>query len=145
MYNFQLIEESYQKFIKNLEIWLPEGMYTVNLELLKHFDLLQFHPMRDQKNPIEDRYFHIQENPDKITLINDEFIVWIIPINNEGRSMTQALVALNRGDNEPHLEAGFMASGVYNNSKLVLKILEKFLNEIHETEIALSKFKVNNT
>lgn len=141
MYNFSFLEESYQKFIKDIDVFIPEGIYFVNLELLKHFDLLQFQPDRHPKDPLFNRYFHIIESPEKITLINDEFVVWIIPERADQHPVTHTLIALNKGENEPQLEAAFIASGVYNNSGLVLKVLEKFLIEIHETETALSKFK----
>lgn len=140
MNNFQLIENSYQKFIKKLDFWIPEGIYIVNLELLERFDLLKFQPPEDRRDPLENRVFQIVEAADKITLVNEEFIVWIIPID-QPQSMTQTLIALNKGEEEPQLEAAFIASGVYNSSKMVLKVLEKFLNEIHETEISLSKYK----
>jgi hypothetical protein len=55
--------------------------------------------------------------------------------------LTYTLIALNRGDCEPQLEVAFIASGVYNSSKLVLKVLEKFLIEIQETETTLAKFQ----
>lgn len=140
MYNIPLLEESYQKFIKNIEARIPEGIYFVNLELLYHFDLLRFQPTRDPKDPLMNRYFHVLETPEKITLINDEFVIWIVPDNTDNHPVTHALIALNKGQEEPQLEAAFFASGVYNTSRLVLKILEKFLIEIHETESALSKF-----
>lgn len=141
MYNFSFIEESYQKFIKDIDLLIPEGIYFINLELLHHFDLLQFQPTGDRKDPLFNRYFHIMESPEKITMINDEFVVWIIPDKTDNLPITHTLIALNKGDQAPQLEAAFIASGVYNNSKLVLKVLEKFLSEIHDTEAALSKFK----
>lgn len=142
MYNFSNIEDSYQKFIKEIESFIPEGIYEVNLALLHHFDLLKFQPSGEDRNPLVNRYFHLLESPEKITLVNDEFIVWIVPGSREHVPITHTMIALNKGEQEPQLEASFIASGIYNNPKLVLKILEKFLMEIHETEIALSKFKV---
>lgn len=142
MENYSLIEESYQKFVKNIDEWIPEGIYQVNLSLLHHFDLLQFHPKGEHgEDPLFHRYFRMSESSEKITLINDEFIVWIIPDKSGVSDITHALIALNKGGEEPQLEAAFIASGVYNNSRLILLLLDKFLNEIHETEAALSKFK----
>lgn len=139
MYNFQLIDKAYQKYSQQLDSWIPEGIYAVNLELLERFDLLKFQPPVDTRDPLENRVFQIVDAADKITLVNDEFVVWIVPIDHP-QSMTQILIALNKDEGEPQLEAAFIASGVYNSSKMVLKVLEKFLNEIHETEISLSKY-----
>lgn len=140
MYNLPLIEECYKKFVKDLQVLIPEGIYSINLELLHRFNLLHFQFLRDYKNPISSRYFHLIEYPEKITMINDEFIVWIIPKNLDQIPLTYALIALNSKDKEPQLEVAFIASGVYNSSRLVLKVLEKFLIEIEDTEQTLSKF-----
>lgn len=141
MHNLSLIEESYQKFIKNLDFWIPDGIFNVNLELLQHFNLLHFQPSNERKEPPLTGYFQIIESPEKITLINDQFIVWIIPDKTDLYPVTYTLIALNKGDQEPHPEAAFIASGVYNTSKLVLKILEKFILEIQENEQTLSKYR----
>ena len=128
------IEECYKKFTRDLNHWIPEGIFVVNLELLQHFDLLHFQPSAIRSDPRLNHQFHIIESSEKITLINDEFIVWIIPDRAENIPMTYTLIALNRGDVQPQLEAAFIATGIYNTSKLILKVLEKFLIDIQETE-----------
>ncbi len=141
MHNLALIEESYKKFIKNLFYWIPEGIFLVNLDLLHHFDLLHFQPITKRKDPNLTRYFHIIESSEKITLVNDDYIVWIIPDRVDNIPVTYTLIALNKLDQELQLEAAFIASGVYNTSKLVLKVLEKFLAEIQDNEQMLAKYK----
>jgi hypothetical protein len=140
MHNLALIEEYYKKFIKELPS-IPEGVFVLNLDLLNHFDLLHFQPSPKSKESVPTRYFHIIESLDKITLLNDEFIVWIIPDRVDHTPITYILIALNQMEQEPHLETAFVASGIYNSSKLVLKVLEKFLIEIHENENLIAKFK----
>jgi hypothetical protein len=141
MHNLPLLEKYYQKYIKDLNSWIPDGIYFINLELLHHFDLLHFQLNANWKNPILTNYFHMIESPEKITLLNDEFVVWIMPNKVNHIPLTYTLIALNKGEREPQLEVAFIASGVYNSSALVLKILEKFLIEIHETESAISKIR----
>ncbi len=141
MYNLSIIEECYKKFIKGLYSWIPEGIYFINLELLHHFDLLHFQPRVESKDPILTRYFQVFESPEKVTLLNDEFVIWIMPEKVDRTSLTYILIALNRENQEPQLEVAFIASGVYNSSKLVLKVLERFLVEIQETEMILSKYQ----
>lgn len=140
MHNLPLIEEYYKKFITNLYSWIPEDVYSIDLELLHRYDLLHFHPNAGRKDPALTRHFHVIESPNKMTLVNDEFVVWIIPDKVDNTSLTYTLIALNRGEQEPQLEAAFIASGVYNSSKLVLSVLEKFLIEIQETTRIISKF-----
>jgi hypothetical protein len=142
MYDLSLIENYYKKFIKDVNYWIPEGIYNINLELMHHFDLLHFQPFQEKKDPIITRYFQIIESSEKITLVNDEFVVWIIPDKIDQFSLTYTFIALTELSNQKiQLEVGFVASGVYNTSKLILNVLEKFLAEIQETQQTLSKFE----
>ena len=50
------------------------------------------------------------------------------------------LIALNH-EEQPQLEIAFSTSGVYNSSRLVLRVLEKYLQEIQETEDTLKSLK----
>ena len=54
------------------------------------------------------------ETTEKITLINDEFVIWIVPEKVNNSATTYTLIALNRNDG-PQLEVTFITSGVYNN------------------------------
>lgn len=142
MHNLALLEEYYKKFSQKLNSLNPESIYFVNLELLYHFDLLHFQPHVDYQDPTLTQYFHFIESPEKITLINDEFIIWIIPEKVEQRPpLTYTFVALNQGEKEPQLEVVFIAMGIYNTSRLVLKVLEQFLIEIQEMKALLTKFQ----
>lgn len=133
------LEECYKKYIKNIHTLLPEGIIDVDLKLLQQHDLLSYH-RKEKKDPSLTRYFHVIETTEKITLVNEQFIVWIVPEKINHVPITYTLIALNQGD-MPHLEMAFAASGCYNSSRLVLRVLETFLQEIQETEDLLTKFK----
>lgn len=137
MYNASDLEQYFKKFIKNLSKWLPEGVLVVDIEILHKLGLLNYHKSYDSTLT---RYFHVIESQDKITLINDQFIVWIVPENDEGLSKTYVLIALN-AQGTPKMELAFMTSDVYNSSRLVLRLLEKFLFEIQENEDSLKPYK----
>lgn len=141
MHNLAQIEEYYKRYIKGLYYWIPEGIFSVDLDLLRRFDLLHFQRPNYQ-NPLLTRYFHIIESSEKITLINEEFIVWIMPDRIDHIPITYTLIAINQED-QPKLEIAFITSGVYNTSKLVLRILEKFLLEIQENEQMLNKLQTS--
>lgn len=139
MNNISLLEESYKKFVNNLNLWLPEeGILKVNLELLFNLDLLNFH---NQSSPNVEfaRYFCVIETEDKITLVNDEFVIWIVANLVDGSPTTHVLIGLNDQIRGPKLELAFFTSGVYNTSKLVLQIIERFLKEIKENEEFIKK------
>lgn len=133
------LEESYRKYSKNISNWIPDGIVDIDLKLLQRFDLLNYH-RKDKKDPTLTRYFHVIETHEKITLINDQFVVWIIPEKINQIPITYTLIALNH-PNEAKLEMAFAAAGVYNSSKLVLRVLEKYLQEIQETEALLTSYK----
>ncbi len=136
MHNINILEEAYKKYIKNINDFLPEGLLEVDLDLLHKHDLLN---LSKKDHPTLTQYFHVIESIEKITLVNDQFVVWIIPDQCEGNACTYVLIALNKDDN-PHLEMGFVTTGVYNTSRLVLRLLEKYLFEIQENEEMLTSY-----
>lgn len=137
MDDINLIEDYFRRYIKNISNWIPEGIVDVDLKLLHKMNLLHYHK-QETMDPSLTRYFHVIETSEKITLINEKYIVWIMPekVNNE--PITYTLIALNLPDH-PHLELAFATSGIYNSSRLVLKVLEMFLSEIQDTEETLLK------
>lgn len=133
------MDEYYNKYIQDLSDWIPEGIIDVNIDLLQRMDLLGYY--KDEKrDPSLTRYFHVIETEEKITLVNDDFVVWIVPDRVGEQAVTYALIALNK-DNVPKLEMAFSASGVYNTSRLVLRVLEKLLLEIQENEETMTRIE----
>lgn len=129
------LDQHYKDYITNLNKYIPDSIVNVDINLLQRLDLLSFHhPGR--YDPGLTRYFQLIESPDRITLTNDQFIIWIASKRFEDTVATFTLIALNHGDH-PHLEMAFIASGVYNTSNLVMNVLEKLLLEIQENEEAL--------
>ncbi len=139
MNNIEKLEAVYKKYIQNLSDWLPEGIMRVDLALLQEMNLLDFDKEIQKPDDSLTRYFQVIEQEDKITLVNEEYVIWIVPSSNEEIAATYTLVALNRVGREPELELAFSVSGVYNTSKMVLRLLEKFLADIQENEEALKR------
>lgn len=136
MHNLSLLEACYRKYTEDLAAWLPEDIITVDIKLLHKFDILHYHDP-NYNDPSLTRYFHVIESDEKITLINEDFVVWIVPEKVEDITLTYTLVALNR-EKGPELQLCFVSSGVYNTSRLVLRVLEKFLLEIKENDEIIS-------
>ena len=137
MHNLSQLEKYFNKFIKEIYEGPGERLLDVNLSVLKQLNLLHYYN-KETYNPALTRYFHVIETFDKITLINDEFVVWIVPEKNHGLTLTYTLIALNR-EEKPTLELALVNSGIYNNSKLILRVLEKILFDIEENEAFLKK------
>jgi hypothetical protein len=133
------LEDAFLRFTKNLSHWIPDGFVQIDLQLLQGLDLL--HSDIGEGDAEEDSltyYFHVIESDDKLTLFNEEFVVWIIPDGDH--ATTYALIA--RYDvGILQLEMGFAAAGVYNSSELVLKVLEQFLLEIKENDALIEEMK----
>lgn len=130
------IERNFRIFVNNLDKVPQENFVHVDLAFLKKYDLMNFHQKTIDLGLT--RYFQVFESIEKITLINEEFVVWIVPETIAEKSVTYTIVALNKED-EPKLELVFLLSGVYNSSQLVLKILDKVLQDVEETESIIKK------
>lgn len=143
MLDHEEIEQHYQEYAKDLAKWIPEGVTEVDLALLHRLQLLHYHSI-DVSDPGLTRYFQVIESYEKITLINEQFVVWVVPDVYEQHPVTYTLIALRSGDHL-HMELAFLTSGVYNNSRLVLRVLEKFLWEIQENQELLNKLETSSS
>lgn len=132
------LEEAFVEFSQNLQKHAPDGVIAVDLDMLHELGLLK-HDKFDQVATHEDlmHYFHVLETPDKVTLFNEQFVVWILPKMMNDISITMTFIALLQ-NTKPHLELVFSTSGVYNTPKFILKVLEHFLTEVTDTEAIIS-------
>jgi len=131
----------FQQFRNDIVNHLPDSILEIDIEVLHELGILQDEENIDATASLT-RFFHVVEAADKITLFNDQFIVWVVPDMVDEEPITLTLIALNSGF-EPKLELGFTTSGVYNTSRLVLRILEKLLEEIQETEELLHSLQID--
>ena len=138
MINPSILEEAFQVFSKDLNKWAPDGIIPVDMKLLSDLGLLS---SEELEHSITDAYinqhFHIIETPDKVTLFNEQFAIWIVPELLDDIPTTTTLIALLQ-HHKPHLEIVYTTSGVYNTPKYILKILQHFLSEVQDTEAVIS-------
>lgn len=138
MINPNVLEQAFQEFTKNLKKWVPDGIIQVDLRLLNDLGLLNNAELEHSVSDAHlNHYFHIIETPDKVTLFNEQFAIWIVPELIEETPTTTTLIALLQTE-KPHLEIVYMTSGVYNTPKYILKILQHFLTEVQDTEAVIS-------
>ena len=133
----QQLDHAYSEFSKNLQKWAPDGIIHVNLQTLDQLGLLNLEQLNHSTSDEITHYFHVIETADRVTLCNDQFVVWIVPQNSEENFSTITYIALMQAET-PHLEIVFTTSGVYNTPKYILKILEHFLSEVIDTEEIIS-------
>lgn len=142
MINPTQIEEAYKGFITDLPNCVHDGIFSVDLHFLHEIGLLEA-LQEDQSDPDDlTQYFHVIESTEKVTLFNEQFVVWIIPKTDGEQPITLVLIALNHED-KPHLEVVFTTCGVYNTPRYVLRILQHFFFDMLETEATLTAFEKN--
>lgn len=133
MFDLSLLESCFEEYSRNLNEHAPDGIIEVDVFLLQRLGLLNWEEEGSPSPTSLTQHFQILESPSKITLINSDFVIWIVPelVNDEPKTFT--LVAVNQSPH-PVLELVFCNSGVYNSSRLVLRILERLLHEVKENE-----------
>lgn len=136
------MEESYQQFMSNLNNWAHDGVLHIDLQILHELGLLA--SMQHDIGGPEDltQYFHVLESPEKVTLFNEQFVIWIVPKMDREIPVTYVLIALSQ-PKEAHLEIVFTTEGVYNTPRYVLKVLQYFLVDMLETEETLTSIEKN--
>ena len=134
MFGSEKLEELYQKFYTNLGNYLQDSIVKVDLTLLKRFNLLNRTP--EEEKELQSQfpfYFHVIESSEKVTLFNNQFVVWITPQVVDELPVTLTIIALTHKD-DLRLEIAFSTAGVYNTPKYVLKVLRHYLSEVIDTE-----------
>ncbi len=141
MINPSKLDEFYKKYTEDLAKWAPDGIVKIDLSFLQSLDLLHCSEleMEDAEQELT-QMFNIIESPDKITVYNNDFVIWIVPDLVENVPVTFALVAQIH-EEELQLEMVLSIGGPYNTPRLVLKILQKLLQDIQDNDKAINRLK----
>lgn len=131
------LEEAYKSFSGNFQRSIPDGLITVNLQLLQELDLLKNIDTDPVGSDTLSQQFHVVETSEKVTLFNEKFAVWIVPQIQTDLPSTLVMIALIQ-NLKPHLEIVYTTAGVYNTPRYILKVLQHFLSEVLDTEALLS-------
>lgn len=131
------IERAFREYSTDLAHSTPDGIIKIDLTTLHDLGLLSC-DMNSAQGKKATQYFHVMESPEKVTLFNDRFIVWIVPQMADDQPNTYTLVALNE-EKRPSLELIYQTQGVYNTPNFVLRILEHFLVEIQENDAVVQR------
>lgn len=136
MRTIEELDSCFRQLSSRLRQALPDGIELVNLETLSSLNLLA-----EKTNPprqVPWHYFHVHDSGDRITLYNDRFIAWIIPESEHEEPSTLVIIAKD-DQTGIHPEVGFLTKGPYNSSKTVLRILERYIDDIDENETCIQK------
>lgn len=138
--NPEELESDFLKYFSDLKTFAPDGIVEIDLALLNELGLLACDENEKNQEDALTHNFYVVESSDKLTLFNQKYVVWIVPKLIEEKPTTYTLIAFN-DKKQTHLEMVFSTSGVYNHSSLVLRILERFLEQIEENEEELLRYK----
>ncbi|NGX60433.1 MAG: hypothetical protein KR126chlam3_01606 [Chlamydiae bacterium] len=131
------LEKAYNEFTTNFKKWAPDGIIEIDLETLCEMGLLNRDDL-DEESPDEvTQFFHVTETPDKISLHNEKFAIWIVPQLLDNIPTTHTYIS-QLGKEGPQLELVYATAGVYNTPKFILKVLQHFLIDVIDTDAVIS-------
>jgi len=131
------MEDAYSEFTTNFQKCAPDGIIEINLETLCEMGLLNKEDFDEEEPDDVTQYFHVTETPDKITLHNEKFAIWIVPKMVDDIPTTHTYISQLQ-KKKPHLELVYATAGVYNTPKFILKVLQHFLIDVIDTEAIIS-------
>lgn len=137
------LEETYKEFTENFQKWAPDGIFEITLESLSEMGLLNKEDFDEEEPDDVTQYFHVMETPDKITLHNEKFAIWIVPKLVDDVSTTLTYIS-QIGKKGPQLELVYSNAGVYNTPKFILKVLQHFLIDVIDTDAIISSIGKKN-
>lgn len=126
------IEKAFASFTHHLTGWCPDTVVSVNLPFLMELGILSYNQLKDSTFEDFVHLFQVIETDDKVTLYNEQFLVWIVPKMVQDIPTTKVMIARIQ-KKLPQLELIFSTEGVYNAPKYILLVLEKLLTEIIDT------------
>ena len=118
---------------------LPDGILDINVKTLHALHLLS-DETPSSGAPRASTLLQAVESEEKITLYNEKFALWVAPQKNADPASTIVFIA-SRKDNEIKPEIAFRTTGIHNRSKTILKLIDRFLADIQETENVISRFE----
>jgi hypothetical protein len=132
------LDEFFEKFSSNPAQYFPDGILDIDIKTLNEYNLLSEEKKSQRKIPIV-HYLKIHDSQDRITLFNDHFAVWIVP---EKDSFYTTVYIAKFQDGDLKIEIAFRAEGLHNKSKTILRLVERFLTDIQETDSMLNELEV---
>jgi hypothetical protein len=137
--SIEQLDAFFEYLLSHTSELLPDGILEINLKTLHSLHLLSDENGVPGGAP-PSTLLQAIESGGKITLYNERFALWIVPQKNADPSSTVVFIA-RRTDDGLRPEAGFRTTGIHNRSKTILRLIDRFLADIQETETVISKFE----
>ncbi len=138
MVNLEQLEAFFEHLSYHTVEALPDGIQDITIKTLHTLRLLS---TESEEGSIPTAHFlQAIESEGKITLFNDNFVIWIVPKNDLDPPATTTFIA-KRLNGSLHPEIAFKTMGIHNRSRTILKLIERFLTDIQETDALLLQFE----
>lgn len=137
MVTIDQLDTYFQSLEQNTAEFLPDGIMDVTIKTLQTLHLLT---EENREECGSSQLLQAVESDGRITLFNEQFALWIVPQPGAEPPSTIVYVATHK-DGEVKAELGFRTSGVHNKSKTILRLIDRFLADIQETDSMLSEME----
>jgi hypothetical protein len=139
MLNSSKLEKSFKEFTGNIQQWIPDGIVNITLPVLQELGLLNIESFEENNDQLLQK-FQVIETEDKVTLLDEQFVIWIVPQLLNESSTTLTYIALIKKD-KPRLEIVFSTTGLYNTPRYILNLLQHYLLEMIDMESMILSMK----
>lgn len=140
MVSIEKLDAFFNDLIQHTPDLLPDGILDINVKSLHALHLLTEESPASGSTPAT--LLQAIESGGKITLYNEKFALWIAPQRNADPASTIVFIA-TRSEDMIKPEIAFRTTGIHNRSKTILKLIDRFLLDIQETESLISKLEHN--
>ena len=137
--SMEQLDGFFQRLSANTGEFFPDGVVDINVKILHTLGLLSDAPPALLEAPASS-LLQAVESDGRITLFNEKFALWIVPQANTPVPTTVTFIARRAGEVFSP-EVAFRTQGIHNRSKTILRIIDRFLAEIQETESVIAKLE----
>ncbi|MCB1213501.1 MAG: hypothetical protein KDK40_04305 [Chlamydiia bacterium] len=137
MYQLNRFDKWYEHFTTK-HSWLPDQVIDVDIDLLHQLDLLHF-PRSNLSLEEQHHKFVLFQSPEKITLIDHHFVIWIQQRYFSSGLGSFVLIGRHGIEEQMSIEIALIFTGVYDDSILISNLISKALEEIAATEKLIEK------
>lgn len=138
MVTIDQLDTYFETLSQHTQDFLPDGILDITIKTLNTLHLLKEEPSKEEIQP--SHLLQAVESEGRITLFNERFALWIVPQVGAEPSSTIVYIATHQ-EGDVKAELGFRTSGIHNKSKTILRLIDRFLADILETDSLLSQLE----
>ena len=139
MVSIEQLDGFFQKLSAHTGEFFPDGVVDITVRILHNLSLLSEDSPVTNEAPASS-LLQAVESEGRVTLYNEKFALWIVPQANSPVPTTITYIA-RRTEDAISPEVAFRTQGIHNRSKTILRLIDRYLSEIQETESVIAGFE----